>query len=587
MKKIILSAAIFAACSFSAFAQSPDGFKYQAVVRDASQNIIPNQAVGVQITILQGSANGTIVYQETFSEITNAYGLINISIGNGTVTQGTFSLIDWSAGPYFIETALDASGGTNYTVMGTSQLLSVPYALYAKTAENVTNDNVNDADADPTNEYNMSVALNGTNLEVTDGGGMISTDLSSLQDGVNDADADPTNELQTLSINGDTIFLTNGDSVIIPNDNDWGKNGNDIFNLNNGNVGVGISNPSARLHVLGPVNTDANPNTATPVAIFDNASGSQQTIIKLNTAGVLTASIRADVFGNLLLNGNGAGSLYLANDGGSGDVMFSNGSGGVHSAFKGSGMLGIGTTSPSTKLHVVGNNNAVIVEDAGNGRQLSLYGNGEIESSAGATLSLNRFNSENIRLVAGGGNVGIGNIIAQSKLQIENNVATGALDNFNEYQILLHSNPTATSSYGFGIRGNTLVYNSNVQHDFDIDGVTAITINANGIAQEAWQNATLVNGWSNFGSGYTTAQYYKDKEGVIHVKGVVVGGSGVIFNLPAGYRPNDIRIMAGQSDDAGQGTSVRIDVKPNGDVTLANTLSNAFSFVSMEFSFRP
>ena len=223
MKKIILSAAIFAACSFSAFAQSPDGFKYQAVVRDASQNIIPNQAVGVQITILQGSANGTIVYQETFSEITNAYGLINISIGNGTVTQGTFSLIDWSAGPYFIETALDASGGTNYTVMGTSQLLSVPYALYAKTAENAINDNVNDADADPTNEYNTSVTLNGTNLEVTDGGGMISTDLSSLQDGVNDADADPTNELQTLSINGDTIFLTNGDSVIIPNDNDWGK----------------------------------------------------------------------------------------------------------------------------------------------------------------------------------------------------------------------------------------------------------------------------------------------------------------------------------------------------------------------------
>ena len=94
--------------------------------------------------------------------------------------------------------------------MGTSQLMSVPYALYAKTAENATNDAVDDADADPTNEMNTGVVLNGTDLEVTDGNGTIVTDLSSLQDGVTDADADPNNEIQTISRTGTTVTLSNG-----------------------------------------------------------------------------------------------------------------------------------------------------------------------------------------------------------------------------------------------------------------------------------------------------------------------------------------------------------------------------------------
>ncbi len=134
MKRIILSAITFAALTFNIWAQSPEAFKYQSVVRDASQNVIPNQAVGMQLTILQGSASGSVVYQETFAPTTNAYGLVNIEIGTGTVVSGTFSTIDWANGPYFIETALDATGGTSYSVMGTSQLLSVPYALYAKTS---------------------------------------------------------------------------------------------------------------------------------------------------------------------------------------------------------------------------------------------------------------------------------------------------------------------------------------------------------------------------------------------------------------------------------------------------------------------
>jgi hypothetical protein len=176
------------------FGQAPEAFKYQAVVRDAGGVILTNQAVGYQLTILQGSATGTAVYTETFAPSSNSYGLVNIEIGTGN-TVDDFSTIDWANGPYYIETAVDVNGGTSYAVMGTSQLISVPYALHANSAENVTNDQVDDADADPTNEI-QDITLNGTDLSIDSGS---TVDLSTIQDGTTDADDDPTNELQDWS----------------------------------------------------------------------------------------------------------------------------------------------------------------------------------------------------------------------------------------------------------------------------------------------------------------------------------------------------------------------------------------------------
>jgi hypothetical protein len=121
----------------SLWAQSPDKMSYQAVVRNTNDALVTATAVGMQISILQGSATGTAVYTETQTPNTNANGLVSLEIGTGT-TIDDFSTIDWSTGPYFIKTETDPTGGTTYTITGTSQLLSVPYALHAKTAENVT-----------------------------------------------------------------------------------------------------------------------------------------------------------------------------------------------------------------------------------------------------------------------------------------------------------------------------------------------------------------------------------------------------------------------------------------------------------------
>jgi hypothetical protein len=112
-------------------AQAPNKMSYQAVIRDNSNALVINQIVGMQISVLQGSANGTAVYLETQIPTTNTNGLVSIEIGGGTVVSGNFSTINWANGPYFIKTETDPAGGTNYTITGTSQLLSVPYAMYA------------------------------------------------------------------------------------------------------------------------------------------------------------------------------------------------------------------------------------------------------------------------------------------------------------------------------------------------------------------------------------------------------------------------------------------------------------------------
>ena len=115
----------------SIFAQAPQKMSYQAVIRNTSGALVTSTSVGMKISILQGSETGTVAYSETQTASTNANGLVSLEIGAGTVVTGTFAGINWGNGPYFIKTQTDPTGGTNYTIVGSSQLLSVPYALFS------------------------------------------------------------------------------------------------------------------------------------------------------------------------------------------------------------------------------------------------------------------------------------------------------------------------------------------------------------------------------------------------------------------------------------------------------------------------
>lgn len=176
--KTILLSILYLFLSKGSFGQSPEKLSYQAVIRNTNNNLVSSQSIGMQVSILQGSTSGSIVFSEEHATTTNANGLVSIMIGTGNISTGSFSSIDWSNGPYFIKTETDITGGNNYTITGTQELLSVPYALHAKTVE---------------------------------------------IDSVNDADADPTNELQNLTFQNDSILISNGTGVALSSIGNGGK----------------------------------------------------------------------------------------------------------------------------------------------------------------------------------------------------------------------------------------------------------------------------------------------------------------------------------------------------------------------------
>jgi len=128
-------------------AQNPEAISYQSVIRDSDDQLATNLNIGMQISILQGvdAGSASAVYEERHFPTTNANGLVILEIGSGTIISGDFASIDWANGNYFIKTETDLNGGSNYTISGTSQLLSVPYALHAKSAESITG-KVNETD---------------------------------------------------------------------------------------------------------------------------------------------------------------------------------------------------------------------------------------------------------------------------------------------------------------------------------------------------------------------------------------------------------------------------------------------------------
>lgn len=131
VKRIVTILFTWVVLAVTVMAQSPQKVSYQSVIRDNTGALVKSQAVGIRISILQGSSSGSAVYVERHTPTTNTNGLVSFDIGAGTVVSGTFSSINWGSGSYFLKVETDPSGGTTYSITGTSQILSIPYALYS------------------------------------------------------------------------------------------------------------------------------------------------------------------------------------------------------------------------------------------------------------------------------------------------------------------------------------------------------------------------------------------------------------------------------------------------------------------------
>ena len=204
MRKSLLFLAFSISTLFILGQAPPNAFNYSAVARDGAGTLVTNQAIALQMSVLQSTAVGSLVYQETHNVSTDDYGLFNLIIGSGAIQQGTFSSINWAGDSYYLKIEMDITGSTNYTNMGTTQFLSVPYAMHSKTADSVSNP-----------DY-QSLSISNDTLFLTNGGYVILSEtlIDSLGIAALGYVAGP-QAYQSLSISNDTLFLTNGGYVIL------------------------------------------------------------------------------------------------------------------------------------------------------------------------------------------------------------------------------------------------------------------------------------------------------------------------------------------------------------------------------------
>lgn len=326
MKKILLTVGILLGCHLVS-AQAPEKMSYQAVMRNSSGQLLTNQNIGVKVSVLQGSPAGAAVYSERLTGTTNTNGLISLEIGSGTVLSGTFSTINWPSGNYYLKTETDPTGGTNYTIAGTSQLLSVPYAMYAKSAGS--------SGGSFTLPYTATVNNAATLFAITNDG-----DGTSLE-GTNN-----TTTSNVASVRG-----------IVSNTAPGGFSSG-VRGINNGTGGLGIGVYGSQ----GGSGWGVYGTTPTGLGIYGNATGAGTGVYANSNSGTgLTSTSTNGIAASLsIFNNSNNNNVLNANTVGNGTVVNVSTTGTGHGIVSstGSGFAVHGTTSAQTSAGIIGDNSS-------------------------------------------------------------------------------------------------------------------------------------------------------------------------------------------------------------------------------------
>lgn len=448
MKKTLLTIAAFALLQISANAQAPAGFNYQGIARTAAGAPMASKTLGIRISIHDGNAAGTTVYQETQTVTTNAYGLYNMVIGAGVAVTGTLSNVSWANGAKFIQVEIDANGGMAYTDLGTSQLQSVPYALAASSAPaptltltgNTLTAGANTVTLPAPTPYTAGtgISVSGTNVisannlsgDVTgapnantvtkiQGTGISSTVPTSGQvlkyngtawAGGTDLDA------QTLSISGGTLSVSGGNSVTLP-----------AAPTYTGGTGITVTGTSiAANNLSGDVTGAPNANTVTRIQGTGVATGtpSNGQILKYNGTAYAPAA-DAGVTSTAGLN-------YIPK------VTSAGLTEGNSSIYDLNSRIGVNTTAPQLDFDMVGD--SLGVRNAGatwdniwmhvDGTHASLNANGadlglmiRVGANGGSLTSATTYNNtastlDTVMTLLPNGNVGINTMTPKSTMEV-------------------------------------------------------------------------------------------------------------------------------------------------------------------------
>lgn len=322
MKKTVL---LFIAMIISTgiVAQAPSTFSFQAVIRDTNNQIVANSPIGMKTAIIQGSTDGTIVYQEIYhpNPMTNINGLVTLEVGNGLVLSGDFATINWSDGPYFIKTEADPTGGTTYTITGIVQLMSVPYALHAQTADNLSYEI---EETDPVFTASPAAGITGTSL-----------------------------------INWDTAFSWGdhslADYLTAETDPTWSGASDQTGAIGRtGNVGIGTTTPESKQHILGAG------NSGTPLITVENS------------IDAATSLLFKTMHYNWLI-GQNMWNKGLPFDG---FYIYDQNADAARLVIRPNGNIGIGVNNPLSQLHTNGSIRFAGAGSPGNGKVLTSDENG-------------------------------------------------------------------------------------------------------------------------------------------------------------------------------------------------------------------
>jgi len=506
-------------------AQGPNKFRYQAVARNQSGSVITGNLT-IRMSFIEDGLNGTDRYSETHQVNTNPQGVFELTIGAGTPEFGSMDLVDWGNHEYWLQVEMKIPEEAGFTELGKTQLLSVPYAMYATTSGtdltagqgiNINNGIIsNSGDLSNSNEI-QTLSVNGNQLAISNGNtvslptGTTYTEGAGIDiagNSINAIDASPTNEIQQLSINGQQLSLSNGGGTVqLPG----GGSGNWTTN------GTNISNSPISYKVgIGSVNTYNS-------KVYVEASGTD------NGGYFFTSGTGSALKG--VNNGTGLGLYVSSQNGNGGEFESVNGTAATFASTSGpalttgNGNVGIGLPNPARKLHVSGSS---LFTNPNGGVALEV-GAGKV--GIGITSPTHKFEVNGVSffenfsghsLLVGNGNVGIGTHNPTTKLFVEAGNQDGVYINSNTgYGIFAHSSGIFPAGQFISIEGIAGTFYSN--DNFAVharQGQKGTATSTQGIqlqeGGDTWKMYIDIAKDYNFAYGNTLRAWILDTDGSYH-----------------------------------------------------------------------